>query len=119
MTKTNNTITHEMHLNSENFDAILTGSKIVETRLYDEKRKKINVGDKILFYKVPDSSNTLSVRVVKLSKFNTLKEMIDAIPINYWRKKAYTKQELLNANWPYTSEQIQKYGLLAIQIDLI
>ncbi|UKI28983.1 MAG: DUF3850 domain-containing protein [Clostridium sp.] len=41
---------HEMRLNNEPFNKIKEGTKTVELRLLDEKRKKtLRVGDKIIF----------------------------------------------------------------------
>ena len=40
---------HEMRLNNEPFNKIKEGTKTVELRLLDEKRKTLRVGDKIIF----------------------------------------------------------------------
>jgi len=40
---------HELNLATIPFEAIKTGNKNVESRLYDEKRKLINLGDEIEF----------------------------------------------------------------------
>ena len=40
---------HEMRLNDEPFQAIKDGTKTIEMRLYDEKRRMIQVGDVIRF----------------------------------------------------------------------
>lgn len=44
---------YEMKLQPEyfNFNFILNGTKRIEIRLYDEKRQKIKIGDKIKFLK--------------------------------------------------------------------
>lgn len=42
-------MTHEMKLQPKYFDYILNGTKRIEIRLNDEKRKKIKLGDKINF----------------------------------------------------------------------
>ena len=47
-------MTHEMKLQPKNFDYILNGTKRIEIRLNDEKRKKIKLGDKIKFLKETD-----------------------------------------------------------------
>ena len=39
---------HEMRLNNEPFNKIKEGTKTVELRLLDEKRKTLRVGDKII-----------------------------------------------------------------------
>ena len=45
---------HKMKLNESPFERIKNGSKTMEFRLYDEKRQKVKIGDKIEFSKLPD-----------------------------------------------------------------
>ena len=40
---------HNMKLNEKPFNNIKNGTKTVEYRLFDEKRKLLNVGDNIVF----------------------------------------------------------------------
>jgi len=40
---------HTWHLQDPHFNNVKTGKKIYETRVYDEKRKKIKLGDTIIF----------------------------------------------------------------------
>ena len=40
---------HEMHLDKVYFNMIKDGIKHIEYRLNDEKRRKINIGDVIVF----------------------------------------------------------------------
>ena len=41
---------HEMKLNDKAFNNIKNGIKKFELRLYDDRRKNINLGDKIIFH---------------------------------------------------------------------
>lgn len=41
---------HEMKLNDNAFNNIKKGLKKFELRLYDDKRKNINIGDTIIFH---------------------------------------------------------------------
>ena len=59
---------HKMKLNQEPFEAIKNGTKTVEFRLYDEKRKKVQVGDEIEFSKLPELQEKLLVKVIDLYK---------------------------------------------------
>ena len=43
-----------MKLRPKYYDFILNGTKRIEIRLNDEKRKDIKIGDKIKFYKEPN-----------------------------------------------------------------
>ena len=40
---------HNMKLNESPFERIKNGTKTIEFRLYDEKRRQIKIGDKIVF----------------------------------------------------------------------
>ena len=42
-------MTHNMQLKPEPFAMIKDGTKTIELRLYDEKRRNIKVGDRIVF----------------------------------------------------------------------
>ena len=41
---------HYLRLASAPFDAIVSGQKTIESRLYDEKRQAIQLGDTIILY---------------------------------------------------------------------
>ena len=45
-------MTHEMQLRQEPFECIVHAIKTIELRLYDEKRQRINIGDKIRFSRI-------------------------------------------------------------------
>lgn len=64
-----------MGLYSEYFHSIKEGKKQVEVRLNDEKRRKINVGDTIVFIKVPEQNEMIKVQVTELRKYDTFKDM--------------------------------------------
>lgn len=40
--------THQLKLATEPFNAIISGNKTIESRLYDAKRQKIQIGDQII-----------------------------------------------------------------------
>ena len=60
--------THEMTLEDEYFDAVKTGSKQVEMRLFDEKRQRIAPLDRIRFKKRSDGK-TLEVLVTGVHRY--------------------------------------------------
>lgn len=57
---------HEMKLQSEYFEFIKEGTKRIEIRLNDEKRRKIKLGDTIEFVKEPEKAKRLKVKVIGL-----------------------------------------------------
>jgi len=110
---------HEMRLEPILFEEMKSGSKKVELRLNDEKRQKINLGDTIIFCKRPECVEKIEVRVAGLDKYKTIKELVEATPLEYWGPRFHGKQQLLNHSWHYSEEKIKKYGLLAIRIERI
>ena len=57
---------HEMNLNETSFRNIQEGLKTLELRIYDEKRKKIELGDIIRFHKLPEALEYVDVKVTGL-----------------------------------------------------
>lgn len=59
---------HQMKLNNKPFNMIKNGRKNIELRLYDEKRRKLNIGDEIIFRNLKDGE-TISVTILALHKY--------------------------------------------------
>ena len=106
---------HKMKLNESPFERIKNGTKTIEFRLYDEKRKKINMGDKIEFSKLPELKEKILVEVQDLYKEKTFEKLF---------RKLYTDEEEIkrktNAMYQYYSPEKEKeYGVVGIKISLI
>lgn len=108
---------HSMGLYNEYFTLIQEQKKTVEVRLYDEKRRKIALGDKIEFISLPDQSKTLQVEVVGLTKYDTFKEMFTDIPSEKLGGENWTLEEMIDGMYKiYSPEQEQRWGTIAITI---
>ena len=68
-------ITHQLKLATEPFDAIVSGNKTIESRLYDEKRQKIQLGDEIVFTNRDKPGQTATVKVVGLLRYATFHDL--------------------------------------------
>lgn len=111
---------HVMGLFDSPFQSIKGGRKTVEVRLNDKKRRKINIGDRIKFVKVPEQSETLSVKVLELRVFPTFKEMYESIPADKFDTVGDTMEKMLSETYEvYTPEQEKRWGTLAITIELL
>ena len=64
-----------MKLRQEPFDYIVKGIKTIELRLNDEKRKLINIGDKIRFSLIDSPNQSIETVVINLHRFNSFKEL--------------------------------------------
>lgn len=110
-------MTHKMNLNEEPFEKIKNGSKTIELRLYDEKRRKIKAGDAV-YFKSKTGSLMATVKAVHL--FKSFEELYAALPLE---KCGYSADEIATASPEdmltyYTKEQIEKYGVAGIEIEV-
>ena len=74
-------IEHTMHLKKIYFDMFLRGTKTIELRLLDEKRKKVQLGDAIRFICNENESESFVMKVSGLVCAKTFKELFDIIPV--------------------------------------
>ena len=109
-----------MKLQPKYYNFIKSGTKRIEIRLNDEKRKKIKVGDTIRFFKMPELKEYIDTEVIKLHKYNSFNEMFNDFDISILSDKSMTKKELINILEEfYTKEEQEEYGVLGIEIELI
>ncbi len=107
----------EMHLADEPFEKIKNGEKTVEIRLYDEKRKRIKVGDGITFYRDNSRNEWITATVVALHLFHNFRELFLSDLFPKTGCSDMTPDEAVNSMYRYyTPEQEQEFGLLAIEI---
>lgn len=110
---------HEMKLQPKYFDFIKYGTKRIELRLYDEKRRNIELGDKIIFKKEPKSEEVVEATVVGLLRYKSFKELFEDFDVSLLADKSITKEELLGVLEEfYTMERQEEVGVLGIRIEL-
>ena len=74
--KANNFMTtHQLKLATEPFNAIISGNKTIESRLYDAKRQKIQIGDRIIFTNRDNYEQTVTAEVVGLLRYATFRDL--------------------------------------------
>lgn len=111
---------HKMKLQGKYYNYILNGTKRIEIRLFDDKRKLIKIGDTIKFLKEPLLDESFNTRVIGLLRYDTFDNMFRDFDISILSSKSMTKNELLNTlNEFYTSEEEKKYGVIGIRIELL
>lgn len=109
---------HQMKLNAEPFRKIRNGSKTIELRLHDEKRRKVRVGDFIEFSLIDDPKEKLQVRVTALHPFSSFAELYAALPKE---KLGYAPDETPapgHMDTFYSREKQEAYGVLGIEFRL-
>ena len=105
---------HDMKLNEEYFNLIKNDIKNIEYRLNDEKRKQIQIGDTITFYKLPLKNENIKVSVVDLKYYKTLLEMYSATYEKDFKDRYNSPQDVVDDTPYYTNEEIEKNGCVAI-----
>lgn len=106
---------HKMKLQESPFERIKNGTKTVEFRLYDEKRKKIKIGDQIEFSKLPDLQETILVDVLDLYREATFENLFKKLFTDEDEIKKETKSMYLY----YSPDEEKQYGVVGIKISLI
>jgi ASC-1-like (ASCH) protein len=109
--------THELKLATQPFEAIRSGMKTIESRLFDEKRQTIQPGDEIIFTNRENPSETLTVRVVGLLRYASFKDLFS----NYDPQKfgGETIEGLLvQVREFYPEDEELEYGVVGIQLQL-
>ncbi len=112
-------MTHDMKLHHTPFVMIKNGVKTFEIRLNDEKRKLIQIGDKIVFHHI-ENENKIYTELLNLHLFKDFQELYEHIDL---LKCGYAKKDLKDARYTdmyqyYSKAQEQRYGVLAIEIKI-
>ena len=106
---------YNMKLMPKYFECIKSGTKRIELRLNDEKRKNIAIGDEIVFEELNDNRRQLKTKVVDLYYESNFEDLI-----NQFADKNTTKEELLSVLKDiYPLEEQNKYGVVGIKLDLL
>ena len=109
---------HEMRLHDDPFNKIKQGTKKIEIRLNDEKRKSINIGDTIEFTNRKTSEKML-VKVNGLFKYSNFEELYknwDKVILGYDEDDLADPKDMEEY---YSKEEQEKYGVLAIKIEKV
>ena len=108
---------HQMKLVTEAYNSIVSGKKVIESRLFDEKRQRIMVSDQIVFSEIGKPENKVSTVVAELLRYQTFKKLFaNHDPTLFGGKD---KDSLLTQIKLFYSEaDEQKYGVLGIRIKL-
>ena len=106
--------THQLKLATEPFNAIISGNKTIESRLYDAKRQKIQIGDRIIFTNRDNSEQTVTAEVVGLLRYATFRDLFSH---NNPRKFGGDNVEWLENQISefYSIEDQKIYGVIGIE----
>ena len=108
---------HIMRLHNKPFMLIKDGIKNIEMRINDEKRQLIKIGDNIQFVN-RFTNEIIYTEVINLYYFNNFEELynnFDKVSIGYDKNDDANPNDM---NKYYSKEEIDKFGVLAIEIKL-
>ena len=109
---------HEMRLNNGPFNLIKSGSKTIEMRLNDEKRKLVKIGDIIKFIN-RSTDEYITTRVVNLHHYENFDELykhFDKASLGYKDNEVASPKDMERY---YSMEEQKKYGVLGIELSLM
>lgn len=107
-----------MRLRDKVFALVKNGSKTIELRLYDEKRKLVKVGDFINFKNI-NTEEIVKVVVKEINVYDNFEELY-----KYYDKKlmGYSEDDIASPsdmNKYYSDDEQIKYGVVAIIFELV
>ncbi len=110
---------HIMHVEPIWLESIVKGIKVVEGRIYDEKRRRILPGDCIILRSNDNNAETY-VYVKYIHLYNDFGEMLEAEGLNRVLPGIKSINEGLNIYYKYYDRGMEKqYGVVAIGLGLL
>ena len=103
---------HHFHLHQQPFEKIQNGSKTVESRLYDEKRRSIKIGDTIIFTSRL-THESIEKKISNMQIFTSFSEMLTHLPLHVFASDSI-EAELQGLEQYYSLQDQQTYGVVAL-----
>ncbi len=107
-----------LHLDDKPFESIKNGTKTIEMRLFDEKRRLLKENDIIEFIN-RTTNESINAKIVKLHIFKNFEELYNHFDK---LKLGYSENEFANfkdMEAYYSTIEQEKYGVVGIEIKLI
>ncbi len=109
-----------MKLMTKYFDCIQKGSKRIELRLNDKKRKNLKVGDEIVFEELTDHPRYIKTEVIELYYDSNFEDLINRFDVELLASKDTSKEDLVSTlNSIYSKEKQNQYGVVGIRIKVM
>ena len=113
-------MTHSMQLTPSPFQMIKEGTKTIELRLFDEKRRKIQIGD-IIEFSNTETGEKIGAKVSAQYVFDSFESLYKELSL---LECGYTEADIETAspddmNVYYSKDNQQKYGVVGIRIALL
>lgn len=111
--------TYTWDINPKPFEAIKSGEKDIEVRLFYKNRDKLNPGDIITLTKLPENTEAINVRIVGIYRFETFIELFRKVGANHFRNK--TEESFLKSIYSLQDykELEKEYGVMGIELEYL
>lgn len=110
--------THSLQLATVPFNAITSGRKVIESRLYDDKRQLIKIGDIIEFTNRESHDRKVSVKVIGLLRYETFHDLFSHnSPEKFGGESVEWLENQINEF--YSIEEQKLNGVVGIEFELI
>jgi ASC-1-like (ASCH) protein len=113
MKERDNMNVHTMRVLPNYFALLRSGNKRVEFRLFDEKRRRISVGDKVCFVCQTDPRESLPATVSQILHSRSFADLLNQVPPSMLGgiSKEHQLSDLRNF---YNAPDEHKYGVIAL-----
>lgn len=109
---------HNLQLATRPFEAIISGNKVIESRLYDDKRRLIELGDQLEFTNRENTEQTVTVKVIGLLRYENFESLFSHNnPLKFGGPSVEWLTDQINEF--YSLEEQNKYGVVGIEFELI
>lgn len=109
---------HKLQLATEPFSAVEDGKKTIESRLFDNKRQLVQIGDTIEFTNREAPDQKVSAKVVGLLRYSTFHDLFSHNNLSKFGGESIEWLEN-QINKFYSIEDQQKNGVIGIEFDLL
>ena len=84
-----------------------------------KKRRKLKIGDTLIFLKRPEEKESIKAKVINLEYFNGLEEVVNNYEMDRIITKDYNKESYIELMKRfYSDEEIDNYGIVVISFDI-
>lgn len=110
----------DMRLKEQPFTKIKEKKKTIELRLYDDKRRQLDIGDYIIFTNLGNETEQIAVKVKGLFRADSFLNLFEDISLEKCGNVPdITKEKLAQKMRAYYSKEDEiKQGVLGIKIEL-
>lgn len=112
---------HEMNVDGRWFNKIVSGSKTIELRLNDERRRNIKVGDYVILNNLDENADLTKcvVQVTALHKFDDFSKLYNSLDMTKCGYSACDKPNPDDMLSYYSAESQAACGVVGIEFDLL